>query len=74
MVTIVDYKQMENSEKEAFLALVLQGDIEIVVSKQTGKQYIIARKASMPCTFDEHTCSSLIGKQLPDEATFYLIS
>ena len=67
MVTVVDYKQLENQEQEAFFALVLQGDIEVVVSKESGRQYITARKASLPCTFDELTCSTLIGKQMPGE-------
>ena len=30
MLTIVDYKQMENSEQEVFFALVLQGHIKIM--------------------------------------------
>ena len=65
MVEIVDYKQLENKKGESFFALVLQGDIEIVVSKQSGRQYITAPKASLPCTFTESVCQSLIGKNMP---------
>jgi hypothetical protein len=30
----------------------LQGSIEVVVSKATGKPYLTARKTSIPCPFE----------------------
>lgn len=65
MVTIVDYKARENAAGENFFVLILQGGIETVVSKVTGKPYITARKASIPCTFDETMAKSLVGSTLP---------
>jgi hypothetical protein len=45
--------------------MALQGDIEVAVSKDTGKPYLTARKTSIPFTFDESIAKTLIGHQLP---------
>lgn len=65
MVRITNYQKRTTEQGKVFFTLELQGGIEIVKSKETGKQYITARKANMSCTFDELTCKSLIGKELP---------
>lgn len=65
MVKIVDYKTYQNGDGEDFFALVVQGGIEAVKSKETGRMYITARTARVACTFDEETCQSLIGTSLP---------
>ena len=65
MVRIVNYQKRTTEEGKVFFTLELQGGIEIVKSQETGKQYITARKANMSCTFDELTCQSLIGTELP---------
>ena len=36
----------------------------MVKSKKTGMYYGTAKKASIPSTFDEETCKSLIGQEL----------
>lgn len=64
MVTISDYKACQNSAGETFFALVLQGGIELVKSKTTGKMYATAKKATITSTFDEATCKTLIGTKL----------
>ena len=65
MVTIIaSEKRIAKTGKE-FNVMVLQGDIEIAVSKDTGKPYLTARKTSIPCTFDESIAKTLIGHQLP---------
>jgi hypothetical protein len=64
MVTVIAYVQRQNSEGENFFALELQGGIEMVQS-QNGGYYATARKTSIPSTFDEATCQSLIGQQIP---------
>lgn len=64
MVTIVDFQKRKNSRGEDFNVLILQGEVEVVVSKETGKPYLTARKASIPCTFDELIAKTLIGKTL----------
>jgi hypothetical protein len=64
MVTIVDYQKRKNMKDEEFNVLILQGDIELSISKDTGKPYFTARKTSVPCTFDETIAKALIGKIL----------
>jgi hypothetical protein len=65
MVRIVNYQKRTTEEGKQFFTLELQGGIEIVKSQETGKSYMTARKANMSCTFDELTCQSLIGTELP---------
>tara|TARA_R110002050_G_scaffold30673_2_gene78436 strand:+ start:1119 stop:1472 length:354 start_codon:yes stop_codon:yes gene_type:complete len=65
MVTITDYALSKNAEGEEFFALILQGGVELVKSKASGKFYATAKKCSIPSTFDESTCKVMIGQQLP---------
>jgi hypothetical protein len=65
MVRIIDYKVHQNKDGEPFLALIVQeSGIQLVKSQKTGMYYAIAKKASIPSTFDEETCKSLIGQEL----------
>jgi len=65
MVRIVNYQKRQTEEGKEFFTLELQGGIEMVKSQQTGKFYVTARKATISSTFDELTCQSLIGTELP---------
>ena len=65
MVRIVDYKSYQKEDGEKFFALVVQGGIEVVKSQETGRNYLTARTARVACTFNEETCASLVGTQLP---------
>lgn len=65
MVKIVNYQKRENEEGKTFFTLELQGGIEVVKSKESGKFYVTARKTNIPSTFDEMVCQSLIGSELP---------
>ena len=65
MVTIIGTEKRQTKAGKDFLVMILQGDIEIAVSKETGKPYLTARKTSIPCTFDESVAKTLIGHQLP---------
>lgn len=65
MVTIIDYKASVNSETgEEFFSLIVQGGVEAVKSKKTGRSYLTARKAYVTSTFNEVTCKGLIGTQI----------
>jgi len=64
MVTIIGYSKRTNQNGEDFFALIVQGGIDMVESKTTGKYYATARKCSVPSTFDENTCKSLVGQQM----------
>jgi hypothetical protein len=65
MVTIVGYKNYQRENGEVFYALEVQGGIESVRSKETGRTYFTARTTKIPCTFNEPTCMSLVGTQMP---------
>ena len=66
-VHIIDYKERLNAEGEPFFALILEGDVEMVQSQETGRYYATARRASVTSTFTEETCKRLIGKNLPGQ-------
>ena len=65
MVKIVDFKTYQKEDGSEFCALKVQAGVEAVKSKLTGKMYLTARTATVPCTFDEATCEALIGSDLP---------
>lgn len=64
MVTVINYKKRQAEDGREFFALEVQGGIEMVQS-QTGNFYATARKSSITSTFDEMTCTDLIGTQIP---------
>jgi hypothetical protein len=63
MVKVVGYKERLSNEGKPFLALMLQGGVEIIHSA-TGNMYATVRKASVASTFDEETCKGLIGTEM----------
>ena len=66
MVTVTEFNQRQSEDGRVFFTLTIQGGVEIVKSVN-GNTYITARKTSIPTTFNELTCSSLIGKELPGQ-------
>ena len=65
MVQITGYKVFEKENGEIFFSLIVQGGVEAVVSRETGRTYLTARTARVSCTFNEVMCKSLIGTSLP---------
>jgi hypothetical protein len=65
MVKIVGFKTFERKNGSEFCALIVQGGIEVVKSRETGRTYFTARKVNVSCTFDEEMCESLIGSDFP---------
>lgn len=65
MVTIMGTEKRQTKNGKDFHVMILQGDLEVAISKESGKPYLTARKTSIPCTFDESVAKSLIGQQLP---------
>ncbi len=65
MVKIIDYRVRTNSAGEEFCALLLQGGLEMVKSKETGNYYATAKSASITSTFTEEQCKGLIGQEIP---------
>ena len=61
MVEIKDYKAITKKDGEKFYALVVQGGVEPTKSGNTGRMYFTVRTATVPTTFDEPTCKSVLG-------------
>jgi len=64
MVKIISYKERLSGEGKPFMALVLQGGVEIIHSA-SGGMYATVRKATVASTFDEETCKGLVGTEIP---------
>jgi hypothetical protein len=64
MVRIINYKERDKENGTTFFVLELQGGIEMVKSKETGNFYATAKRAYIPSTFDEQTCSALVGSEM----------
>lgn len=67
MVKIINYKEREKEDGTTFFTLEIQGGVELIQSKETGNFYATIRRASIPTTFDENTCKSIIGTEIEGE-------
>ncbi len=56
MVKIIDCRVRTNSAGEEFCALILQGGLEHVKSKETVNYYATAKSDSITSTFTEEQC------------------
>lgn len=65
MVTISNYKPATNADGKKFFMIELMGGVESVKSKETGRFYLTAQKATISSTFDEKTCQKLLGTEMP---------
>ncbi len=65
MVQVIGYRLAKGRDEKDFIALELQGDIEMVQSLETGNFYCTARRASVTSTFKEETAKGLIGTKMP---------
>ncbi|MFZ0472290.1 MAG: hypothetical protein WAL94_06725 [Bacteroidales bacterium] len=65
MVTISGYAERESADGKKFYSLLLQGELDLVLSEESGRYYATKKQASITSTFDEATCKALVGKQLP---------
>lgn len=64
MVTIVDIVKRTSKDGSEFVALIVQGDLEMLTSK-SGNLYAAARKSSIPSTLDFEAAKLMIGKEMP---------
>lgn len=64
MVKIINYKKYNKEDGTIFCTLEIQGGVEILQSKTTGKMYATVRSTTIPSTFDELTCQALLGQEL----------
>ena len=64
MVKIIGYETRSNKENEPFIVLMLQGDLVMVQSKETGRFYATAKQCSITSTFNEERAKGLIGRDI----------
>ena len=67
MVTIVDFRISKNADGEEFVSLILEGDLTIVQSTETGNFYATAKRSSITSTFSEESAKKLIGREIPGD-------
>lgn len=65
MVKIINYKERKREDRTSFFVLEISGGIGMLLSQKTGNYYATAKKAYLSCTFDELTCQTLIGSEIP---------
>lgn len=65
MVTITSYIKRKNSDGKEFNALVLEGDVEMILSMKSGKYYATTKSCTITSTLHDVMCQRLIGNQLP---------
>jgi hypothetical protein len=65
MVTVVNYAIRQAKDGREFIALILQGGLSLVQSRQTNNWYATIKQTSVPSTFDEATAKSMIGERVP---------
>jgi len=65
MVTVVDYAIRQTKDGREFIALILQGGLSLVQSKNTGNFYATVKQCSIPSTFNEATAKLMIGERVP---------
>lgn len=63
MVRIIDYRVRTSSSGETFNALIIQG-IVLVRSKETGMFYATSKEVSIPSTFSEDVCKSMLYHEI----------
>lgn len=64
MVKIVNYVERKTDDGKKFFILLLEGKPEMKKSQTTGNFYISVKKATIPATFGEETCKSMIGQEI----------
>lgn len=65
MVQVVGHAIRQTKDGREFIALILQGGLCMVQSKQTGNFYATVKKCSIPSTFDEATAKGMLGEKIP---------
>lgn len=66
MVNVIAFQKRTSLAGRNYYVIQLQSDeIELLVSKNTGRHYATLRKYWMSTTFDEQTCKLMLGKKMP---------
>ena len=64
MVKVIAFEKRTSADGRKFNVLILQGGIDLVKSKRTGKSYLTAHKVIIVCTMDEESAREQVGTKL----------
>jgi hypothetical protein len=64
MVTVVEHVIRQKKDGSKFVALILQGGLSMVQSRNTGNFYATLKKCSIPSTFDESIAKEMVGEKI----------
>ena len=64
MVEVVGYSLKTPKEGKPYVALEIEGEIEMVQSQNTGRFYATVRRCTISSTFDQMTAERMVGKQM----------
>jgi len=67
MVRVKEIKTVKKEDGTEFHCLIVEGDLEPVISNKTGRIYLTKRTAVVPTTLDQEACMATIGTQLDGE-------
>jgi hypothetical protein len=65
MVQIVGHSLKTPKEGKPYVALEIEGEIEMVQSQNTGRFYATVRRCTISSTFDQLTAERMVGKEMP---------
>ena len=64
MVTVTGFKVVTPEEGDSYVRLLLEGDLEMILSAKSGQYYAHVKQCSVSCTFTEATASQMIGQKM----------
>lgn len=64
MVQVVGYSLKTPKDGKPYVALELEGAIEMIQSQNTGRFYATVRRCTVSSTFDEMTAERMVGKEM----------
>jgi hypothetical protein len=62
MVTVIGAELRHYKANEPFMALILQGDLVMVQSSNTGRYYATAKRTCITSTFSEEEAKAVVGQ------------
>ena len=66
MVTVTAFQERTSQEGKSYFALELTSDdLDLVISKKTGRYYATQQKSWISSTFTDQVCRVMLGKKLP---------
>ena len=65
MVTVAGVRVTPRENEEDMISLVLEGGLDVMISKTTGLPYAKIKRTLLLCTFAKETAENLVGTEMP---------